>query len=236
MAMKKIQSRHLFLKLIRPMLKCFYKKHAVIGAQHILPGSPAVFVCNHLETYAPIVLALYFPYPFRPWVHASVMFKESCQDFLEMDFTRKTLKLRPPFSKWLAGLLAPICIRVMREVDAIPVFRGKMKIRETLSLSVETLQQGINLVIFPENPTKEFSEFLNDFHTGFVHLARQYQLKTGNFLRFYPVFVNHEKKAIIIGKGIAYTTANQFHAERKEIVAYLRNSINEIAIGTAKEP
>ena len=70
----------------------------------------------------------------------------------------------------------------MKSVEGIPVFKGKTRIRETIDLSVEAIEQGYNLVIFPENPTRKFSEYINDFDTGFIHLAKSYYLKTGKKL------------------------------------------------------
>ena len=223
--------RHPGLAFLRFVLKLFYHRHAMIGTEHIQQDAPAVYVCNHLDTYAPIILMLYFPYPFRPWVHANMTSPDLCRDFLEVDFVQKTLKLKPPVSRWVAALLAPLSLGVMKAVNAIPVYSGKMRIRDTLSISIETLKQGGNLVIFPESKTKRFSEFLNDFHVGFVHLARRYFKSTGDYLRFYPVYVNPNNKTISIGHPTVYSAGGDFHRERQRIVAYLRDTINRMAAG-----
>jgi 1-acyl-sn-glycerol-3-phosphate acyltransferase len=221
---------HFILKLIKWILKLFYPRHTIIGADQVHQDTSVVFVCNHLDTYTPIILSLYFPFPFRPWVHANMMTPDLCRDYLEVDFVRKTLKQRPPFSRILAAIMAPFCIKALKAVGSIPVFRGQMRIRDTINLSVEALVQGTNLVILPESQTRKFSDFLNDFHTGFVHLARQYHKASGNYLHFYPVFVSRTQRTITIGEPIVYSPGLDFHLERERIIVYLRNTINEMAL------
>lgn len=228
--MNTARNKHPLLKLLKMILRLFYPRHAIAGMENVLPDSPAAFICNHLETYSPIVLSLYFPFPYRPWVHASVMTRELCRDYLETDFTRKTLKLRPPFSRWLAAILAPLCIGLMRSIDAVPVYRGQMKVRETFAISVQALRQGDNLLIFPEKQNTRTSETVNEFHTGFINLARYYQQATDKTLRFYPVHISSKKRIITIGKAIEYVPAKNFYSEKARITAELQKAINEMAI------
>lgn len=215
--------------MLRGILKLIYRRPAVNGLDHVVQTEPAVFISNHLDTYGPVILELYFPLPFRPWVHANLVSPELCREHLDMNFSRKILKLKPPLSSWLAATIAPICIGIMKAVDAIPVYRGQMKVRDTLNISVDSLIKGENIVIFPENPTQKYSEFLDDFHRGFVHLARQYSKKSGKQLRFYPVYVNKVARMIEIGQSVIFDSTKNFHLERDHIVHYLRDSINEIA-------
>jgi len=159
-----------FLSAIRVLLRSFYPRHTMAGTGNIDRNAAAVFVCNHLESYSPIVLALYFPNPYRPWVHSYLTIRERCVDYLEINFTRTSLKLHPPLSRWAAALLAPLCIRLMKAVGTIPVFKGEMRIRETFSESIASLKQGTSILLFPESPTKKFSQNINDFQNGFAHL------------------------------------------------------------------
>lgn len=157
-----------------------------------------------------------------------------CRDHLATNFAQKVLKLKPPFNKWLASAIEPACIAIMKSVDAIPVYRNQMKIRDTLSISVDSLIQNKNIVIFPENPNQKYSEFLDDFHRGFVHLARQYAKRSGKQLRFYPVYVNKAGRTIEIGRPVIYDSSQNFRLERDQIIRYLRDSINEIAKKTSR--
>lgn len=157
------------------------------------------------------------------------MTPELCRDYLEMDFTGKVLRLRPPFSKWAAAAIAPACIHVMRAIDAIPVYRSQMKVRDTIVISQNALLEGKNLVIFPENRSKKFSENINDFHTGFVNLGRNYWRESGKRLFFYPVCIDRNERRIEIGKGISLSPDADFREEKAQVLEYLRNTIDEFS-------
>jgi len=202
--------------------------------EQIIQDLPAVFVCNHADAYGPVIMSIYFPFTCRPWIHAHMMKPGLSASYLEMDFVRKTLGWRPPFSRWLANMLSPLCIRLFRSMGSIPVYRGQMRIRETMNTSLQVLMQGENLLIFPENPLKEYSAHLHDFHTGFVCLARNYYRETGKCLPFYPVYIDKERGFIRIGEPALYAAGMDFRAERKRILGYLRSMIHIMAV-SAKE-
>lgn len=222
--------RHIVFNILKNLARLFIPKHNIIGIENVLAGTPGVFICNHVESYAPIVMELFFPLKFRPWVIYNNFYFKLCADYLEKDFISTELKLRRPFSRWLSYIIAPFCIQAMRSVEGIPVFRGKIIISETFDLSVAAIEKGYNIVIFPENKTKNYSENINDFDSGFVHLAKLYGTKTGKTLPFYPVFVDKAGKSITIGKSIEFPSISDFNKNRSWILAYLRDTINELAM------
>jgi 1-acyl-sn-glycerol-3-phosphate acyltransferase len=223
------QDRHPFLKILQAVLKLFYRRHAILGADHVRADEPAVFICNHLKSYAPIVVTLYLPFRFRPWVQADVASPELCRDYLEDDFVKKELHLKPPFSRWAASAIAPLCLRLMKSIRAIPVYYGKMKIRETFQSSVDALRKGWNLVIFPESKTKGYSSHVNDFQTGFTWLAVRYFKETGHHINFYPVFVNSAIREIFIGQAIRLADESHPVLTRKDLAVYIRDAVNQMA-------
>ncbi|MGE5613502.1 MAG: lysophospholipid acyltransferase family protein [Bacillota bacterium] len=224
------REKHKFFNLLKKIAKLFCPAHTVKGAENVGTDMPSVFICNHSGAYGPIVMELFFPYKFVPWVIYNITSGKYCREYLEKEFIKSELKIKEPFSKWLAAIIAPLCIRVMKAVGAIPVYRGKSRILSTFNMSVEALMQGYNIVIFPENKEVKFSKYINDFYKGFVHLARKLYLETGRPLRFYPVYVNPKIKAITIGKPVVYAHSNDFGMVKENIVLYLRNTINEMAI------
>ena len=220
--------RQPFIWILKAILRLFYPRHPVMGHEKVCPDSPSVFICNHLDAYGPIVLMLDLPFTFRPWVHAHVMTPELCRAYLEKDFARRVLHLRPPLSRWTAALIAPLCIRLMRAIRAIPVYRGQMRIRQTFNISLAALRCGENLLIFPENPDRPFTADMHDFLSGFVGLARQYHLQTGRILPFYPVRVNRRKN-LQIGQPVSVAVDRNFHQERQRVAAALRDAIAAMA-------
>jgi 1-acyl-sn-glycerol-3-phosphate acyltransferase len=223
------QKRHPVIKFLKLVLRLFYHRHAVQGADLVAAGQPAVFICNHALSYGPIVISLDLPFRFRPWVLANVVSPALCRDYLEADFVQKELKLRRPWSLWLAGLLAPLCIRLMKSIGAIPVYKGDIRVRETMNASVRALKDGWNLVIFPESPTKPFSPYMHDFQTGFAYLAKHYYYATGKLLRFHPVLVDAKKRTITIGQAMTQAIVPNARTDWKQLAIKLRDALNDMA-------
>lgn len=216
------------MRIIRVLLRLIYPRHQIIGQRQLEANQPAVFVSNHLGAYSPIVLSLDFPIPFRPWVHAYITDKRYCRAYLEENFTARLLGLKPPLSGWLAALLAAPCIWVMKQVRAIPVYRGQMRIRETFNISVEALKSGQNILIFPENKDALYTSHVNDFFIGFTHLAWQYEHETGKRLLFYPVFVDKKSRTINIGSAVVYSSEEVRQDERRLFASRLRDAIDKL--------
>lgn len=221
--------RHPILNIIKKFGRLVFPTHTVISAENIDINSPAVYICNHSGAYGPVVMELFFPSNFRPWVIYNVTEKSLCKGHIANEFLKKEVKIKEPFNKWIASIIAPLCIRIMKSVEAIPVYKGKTKIFKTFSMSLESLMQGYDIVIFPENENIKFSKYISSFHNGFVHLARQYYREIGEKLNFYPVYANMKTKTITIGKPVTYSAKADFNSEKEYIANYLRNSIHEIA-------
>jgi 1-acyl-sn-glycerol-3-phosphate acyltransferase len=234
MFMMENKVRHPVIVSLKWLLRLFYHRHDIRGAELVEPGQPVVFVCNHAQSYGPIVMTLELPFRFRPWVQAAIVSRELCRDYLEADFIKKELGLPAPWSRWLASLLAPLCLRLMKGIEAIPVFKGQMRIRETIDLSIGALQAGWNLLIFPESPSEPFSSYINDFQTGFAYLSWRYYLVTGKLLRFHPVYIDRRKRQITIGPAILPKIDVRDRIDWKNLALSLRNTINQMAAKMAQ--
>ena len=65
----------------------------------------------------------------------------------------------------------------------IPVYIGKNEIFRTLSMSVEALADGDNIMLFIDD-VLPYTGDVKQFNTGFIHLARKYYNKYGKALHF----------------------------------------------------
>ena len=215
--------KHPFLFLVKASIRIFYPRYVVEGKENIFGDGPAVFVCNHCDYNGPMSMELFFPYKFRPWViHDMTSFK-ACPAYVEEHFFIGDLKMKRPLSKLLALLLTPISVMIMRAVEAIPVYRGGFKIIRTFRKSVDSILKGYDLVIFPEIKGEKYSKYIYDFYDGFAFLAKKLYSEIGAAIKFYPVYIDREKKKIIVGKPNAYSKGENM------IVEYLKNAINDMA-------
>ncbi len=192
---------------------------------HLAEDDPIVYLCNHGELYGPIAGMLYCPGYVRPWT-----ISELCCDLQEATayvkrYTLKKVDWADQRKQRVAGFIASVTLKVMRAVQSIPVFRHKPReLMTTFRQSVEALQQGANLLIFPEDPDTDpdspgyKSGRPPTLFRGFPMLAQVYYHRTGKRCRFVPVLCYKEGRTVSFGMEIVYNPDNDPIAERDRIV------------------
>lgn len=206
------------IALLRP-----FNRHKMVDLDHVRldPENPVVFLGNHAEIYGPIASALCFPYPVRYWVIHKMMFnKKEVRAYLyENTFSKKTYL--PVFvRRLLAWYLGWLSVNVMNALRAIAVYRDSpMKLRQTIRESVDALNNGENLMIFPEHPEGKYVKGgISELSPGFLMLAEAWWKKSGKKLRMMPVFANREKRTFTFGDEIVYEPENGYAAEQDRIL------------------
>ena len=211
-----------------------FNRHRMVNLDHIRQDSenPLVFLGNHAEIYGPIASALCFPVPVRFWVISHMMGRSrDVRAYLyENTFSKKTFL--PVFvRRLLARLMGWLSVNVMCGLNAIPVYRDSpMKLRMTLRKSVEALENGDNLMIFPEHPDGKYVKgSVSELSPGFLMLAEAWWKRSGKKLRIMPVFANREKRTFTFGDEITYEPENGYAAEQERILQEARNQLLQLA-------
>ena len=213
------------MMILRPVFH-----HKLVDTDHIRvdENNPLVFLGNHAEIYGPIVCALFFPVPARFWTISKMMGNTADVEAYLYENTFRHKTFLPVFvRKALAWILGWLSVRVMEQIESIPVYRDSpMKLRETVRISIEAMESGDNIVIFPENPDGKYQKGgIGEISPGFVMLAEAYWKKTGKKLRMMPMYASQERKTITFGQEIVYQPEKGFHSEQERIVAETREQI-----------
>ena len=223
----------LVTKIVIGILRPF-NRHKMVNLDHIRQDSenPLVFLGNHAEIYGPIASALCFPVPVRFWVISHMMGRSrDVRAYLyENTFSKKTFL--PVFvRRILARLMGWLSVNVMCGLNAIPVYRDSpMKLRMTLRKSVEALENGDNVMIFPEHPDGKYVKgSVSELSPGFLMLAEAWWKRSGKKLRIMPVFANREKRTFTFGDEICYEPENGYAAEQERILREARNQLLQLA-------
>jgi 1-acyl-sn-glycerol-3-phosphate acyltransferase len=213
-------SRH-FYKVLR---RLFFNAH-LGGLKNLQSGEPAIFVSNHAGAFGPVSIVTSMPVEMYPWVAHEVIEKRTVAARVQVEFLEQELRLRPPLSVYLGRVIGRVCVALMKDIGAIPVYQKSKRITTTLLRSLALLQQGKNLLVFAEDTTRKINDVLCEFCTGFIHVARLYYMTTKKAIRFLPVAVNRRAGRVLIGAPIRFDGAVPFAREKQRIKRELECSV-----------
>lgn len=228
--MEKKQTSTLY-KIIKSLVRFFYGKMEVVGLEN-LPEDNAIIVGNHCQLNGPIAGELFLQDNCYIWCAGQMMDLKEVPEYAFTDFWSQKSKWTQPFYKLASYLIAPLSVCIFNNARTIAVYRD-MRIMSTFKDSIKLLQQGANILIFPEKDEKH-NNILYQFQENFIDIAKLYYKKTGIALTFVPMYIAPKLKKMYIGKGISYQCENSIEEERKRISKYLSDEITEIACNLPK--
>lgn len=205
--------------------KC-YPKIQVEGQEN-LPDEPVILVGNHSQMNGPIIGQLYIPGKHLIWCAGQMMHLKEVPKYAYEDFWAKKPKALRPFYKLLSYIIAPISVYVFNRADTIAVYRDT-RIVSTFKNTVRGLQDGANIVIFPEH-SQPYNHILCQFQDRFIDVAKLYYKQTGKTLCFVPMYLAPKLRKVYIGKPVRFDPAAPIQEERQRIATYLMESITQIA-------
>ena len=204
-------SARLVCFFLRPFLR-----QSVSGLEKLRKDEyPSVFVCNHGFMYGPVAATIYLPTYFRPWIHDAMLSRKSATEEIAWSFPGFLKFTGKRLGMWMISQAAAIVSTLMSAFYPIPVVRGNSRdLLRTFADSISALEEGDNLLIFPERPgartrsgvgsQAEGADELREFFTGFAHLGKMYFDATGQELLFYPLYCDRNDRAFRIGDPVRY--------------------------------
>jgi 1-acyl-sn-glycerol-3-phosphate acyltransferase len=210
-----------FYKVLR---RLFFNAH-LRGLRNLRGAEPFILVSNHAGAFGPVSVITSVPVEIYPWVAHEVTDPQTAAPRIQAEFVERELKLKPPLSRVLARLIARVCVALMKDIGAIPVYQESRRITATVRQSLALLQQGRNLLVFAEDSTRKINEVLCEFSTGFIHVARLYYQATKKAVQFLPVAVNRHVRRILVGAPIRFDGTIPFAREKQRLKAELECSV-----------
>lgn len=138
---------------------------------------------------------------------------------------------KPPAVRWLyriaSYLIAPLSVCVFNNARTVPVYRDA-RLRNTFRISMERLEAGESLLIFPEHNVKR-DHILYQFQDKFIDLARLYYKKSGKALSFVPCYIAPRLRKIYFGRPVRYVPDVEIKEERARICTFLMDEIRDMA-------
>lgn len=223
--MKNERKKH--MKTLMNIARRIVPHPTLVITEPIPSGEPVVFVANHEKNYGPAMMQLFFPISYRPWIIYNMLDEDACKPYIQESFFCERLRWPRWLSKPVTAILTPLLVRLMHATNPVPVYRERPdRIVETFHQSIKALENGDNLLIFPEKPeAQSFSDEVNEFFEGFLYLAKLYYRKIGKGLLFCPVSINPKSVTISVGKTVRFNPDIEYHVESERIRKHLMEQV-----------
>jgi hypothetical protein len=209
--------------------RLFFNAH-VSGLKNLQAPGPVIFVSNHAGAFGPVSVITSMPVEIYPWVAHEVTDVRTAAPRIQAEFLEQELRLKPPLSAFLGRVIGRVCVALMKDIGAIPVYQKSKEITSTVTRSLALLQQGKNILVFAEDSTRKINNVLCEFCTGFIHIARLYYRTTKKSIRFVPVGVNRRGGRILVGTPIRFDGTTPFTREKQRIKQALERSVSDLLL------
>lgn len=210
------------------LVRVFYPKIEVFREEN-LPDVPCLVVGNHSKMNGPISCELYFPGNHYIWCAGQMTQPKEVSGYAYQDFWSEKPRYIRWFYKLLSYMIAPFSVCIFGNAQTIAVYRDA-RIISTFKNTVKRLNEGANVVIFPEC-NEEYNHIVHNFQDKFIDIARLYYKKTGEALAFVPLYIAPNLKQMHIGMPIWFDPTAPMDQERRRICDSLMEQITAIATG-----
>ena len=190
-------------------------------------GNGGIILSNHEGTDAPMSLEIYLDRPIRMWGAYEMnsglikMYKYQTRVYYH---EKKHWNLH--LARLFCLLASPLTNLFYKGLNLISTYRDT-RFRRTVRESIEALQAGDNIVIFPEDSAKGYLEELEGFFGGFVVLAEICK-KKGMDLPIYVSYFRKKDLTYIFDAPVLYSELSKNGESKEEICKRLVERCNEL--------
>ena len=223
---EQVNKRKGWFEFIKKIMKVRYKKPTFIYlGEEVSTGG--IILSNHEGTDSPMSLEIYLNKPIRFWGTHEMNsgLKKMYKYQSEVYYHQK--KHWCLFGAKLFCLLAsPLTNLFYKGLNLISTYRDG-RFTKTIKESITSIQNGNNIVIFPEKSENGYQDTLDGFYNGFVMLAEVCK-KRGIDLPIFVSYYNKKRKLYIFDKPVLYSEISKNNKTKSQISEELCNRCNEL--------
>lgn len=220
------QKRKAWFRFMKKLMVCRYKKpeFVFLGEK---PTNGAIIISNHEGTDAPLSLEMYCDFPIRFWGTGEM---NSGLKNLYNYQTKVYYHEKKHWNLFLARMFcliaSPLTNLYYKGLNLISTYHDS-RFRQTLKDSLKAIQDGDNVVIFPEKSDKGYLPELEGFYKGFLSFADVCKAKDIDV----PIYVSYFKikeKIYVFDKPVKYSSLIATGESRDQIAKKLLDRCNEL--------
>lgn len=221
------KERKLWFRCLKQIMRIRYKRPTFVYLDGKEFQNGAIILSNHEGTDAPLSLEIYCPAPIRMWGASEMnsglkaMYKYQTQVYYH---EKKHWNLL--LARLFCLIASPLTNMFYKGLNLISTYNDS-RLRTTLRESIEAIQKGEDIVIYPEDSTDGYFEELKAFHKGFILLAETCYSK-GIDVPIYVTYLKKKEHIYVIDKPILYSQLKEECGTREKITEKLLNRCNEL--------
>ena len=211
--------------IVKTILKIFLHKPKIINHNEELP-SDALIVAPHMGKWGPFYLSSHFPCKIAV-IGAHPMlgsYKERWKYLRNVLYMQKQHRGKV-FSTIKATFEAVFSKGMYKGMHVIPSYED-MRLLHTIHDTAKTMDNGLPVIIFPENSNLGYQRVLTTLHEGYIIISKFVSKKREKETPIYPFYVNVKRRLLIIGKP--YYLSDLKGKDNSEINKYTCDRINEL--------
>lgn len=187
-----------------------------------------IIIANHNNKKGPMVYERSLPIRHATWGAYQMLgsYKMRFRYLREVLYIQKNgiKKGKATFKAMIEAIFSRIIYKGMKILPSYPDAR----FRKTLHYSMQCLEAGIAVSMYPEDSNEGYFDEMKHFFSGFVMLAEQYYKKTGEDIPVYPMYYGRKKKKIVVGKPLYLQDFVKQGLKRDEIAEKCRLEVNQL--------
>ena len=215
-----------WFRFLKKIMRLFVKESEFVYLGEKIE-EPTIILSNHVGTSAPLAWELYGKLPFRFW-GASEM-NDSLVSLYKYQ-TRVYYHEKKHWNLHLARLFcllaSPLTYMFYKGINLISTYRD-IRFKKTISESIEAIDEGKSVIIFPEISDKGYLDVLEGFHPGFTVLG-SVLLKQGKDVPITVAYYKKSEKRYIVDRPVMLSEIFKEGVSREEIAKQLCDRCNRL--------
>lgn len=229
----KKKKRKLWYKCLKGLMRGRYKRPTFVYLGEEFTGG-SIILSNHEGTDGPMCLEMYCDKPTRMWgayeMNSGLIKMYKYQ-------TKVYYHEKKHWNLFLARLFclvaSPLTNLFYKGLNLISTYKDERFIK-TIKESISSLQEGENIVIYPEISDKGYLDELEGFHAGFVALAEICK-RRGIDVPIYVSYFRKKDKLFIVDKPVLYSELTANGETKEQVCERLCARCNELGKMTFDE-
>lgn len=222
----KDSNRKNWFKFVKKILKVFIRKpkYVYLGNKVV---NDSIILSNHVGSKSPLAIELYSDFPIRCWgTYENNLSLKETYAYLTKTYYHKKKHWNLFLARLFCLIAAPLTYMFYKGINIISTYPDA-RLRKTFKETLETLNLGCNIVIYPEMSDEGYFDTLKGFYNGF-DLLFDYLLKHNKDVDVYVAYYQRKTKTYIFDKPFKISEIKQLNLTRNDLAKKLCDRCNEL--------